>query len=130
MEKDSLELSVKIPVSPEQLYKDWLDSDAHTNFTGGEAIIDSSLNGSYTAWDNYISGKNLELEPHTRILQSWRTTEFDESDEDSMLEITFEPAGKACILHLKHWNIPEGQGSRYKTGWEEHYFDPMKEYYS
>lgn len=130
MEKESLEVSVVLPVKPEQLYYDWLNSEAHSKFTGGEAEVSPELGIGFYAWDGYISGKNLELEFPSRILQSWRTTEFSEEDEDSMLEITIKETTKGSMLRLKHWNIPSGQGAQYKSGWQEHYFEPMKEYYS
>ena len=42
-----------------------------------------------TAWDGYISGRNVELIPGERIVQTWRTSEFGVSDPDSNLEDAF-----------------------------------------
>lgn len=53
--------------------------------TGGEAEISNKINEAFTAWDGYIEGTNVQLEPNKRIIQSWRTSEFDETDEDSQL---------------------------------------------
>jgi activator of HSP90 ATPase len=128
--KESLELSIKLNETAEQLYKDWLDTKAHSCFTGSPAKIDASVKGRFTAWDGYISGTNIKLEPFKRIVQSWRTTEFDEKDQDSTLEIHFEAIGNKTILTLKHKNIPEGQGDDYRKGWMEFYFNPMKAYYN
>jgi activator of HSP90 ATPase len=128
--KDSLELSVNLDVSAEKLYNDWLDSNAHSQFTGSPALIDPSLNGKFTTWEGYISGSNKTLEPFHRIMQAWRTTEFSENDEDSILEILFDSPGNKTRMILKHSNIPEGQGEDYKQGWKEFYFKPMKKYYN
>jgi Activator of HSP90 ATPase len=128
--KDSLELSVILNETKENLYKAWLDSKQHSSFTGSPAQIDPALNGEFSAWDGYISGTNKILEPYTKIVQAWRTTEFAENDEDSVIELLFETKGNKTQLTIKHYNIPEGQGSDYEQGWEEFYFKPMKKYYN
>jgi len=126
---EKLELSIILPVSPEQLYQAWLDSQSHSDFTGAQAVIDPVVGGEFSAWDGYISGKTLELEPFRRILQSWRTTDFQESEPDSTIEILFEPVDGKARLILNHSNIPEGQAESYRQGWEDYYFTPMLEYF-
>ena len=126
---DSISLNAEFSCSPETLYDAWLDSEEHAAFTGGDAVASSEVGGAFTAWDDYITGKNLELEPGKRILQSWRTTEFTAGDKDSLLEVLLEPGGKGTLVTLNHSNIPVGQGERYKAGWVEHYFEPMSDYF-
>ena len=120
--------SAQFSVSPERIYNAWLDGTEHESMTGGEATGSDQVGDSFTAWGGYISGVNLELEPNTRIVQSWRTTEFGEGDEDSRIEITLTATEGGCVLTLQHSNIPENQ-SNYLLGWEEHYFTPMKAYF-
>lgn len=59
----SFKLSVTLPVEVSELYKAWLNSKQHTAFTGGEANCSAKLNGAFTVWDGYITGKNLEFVP-------------------------------------------------------------------
>ena len=70
-------LSRDLPATPQAVYDAWLDSAAHSAMTGSKAKIGNSVGERYTAWDGYIAGKTLELAPGRRIVQSWRTTEFD-----------------------------------------------------
>jgi activator of HSP90 ATPase len=128
MDKDLL-LTIVLPVKPEKMYKDWLDSAAHSAFTGSPAEIDPKKGGKYFAWEGYIFGKTLDLTPGKRIRQSWRTTEFPDDSPDSTLEILFEPDGDGTRLTLIHTGIPDNQSAEYKKGWEDFYFDPMKKYY-
>lgn len=118
-----------LPAAPEVIYAAWLSAEGHSEMTGGAAAIDDVVGNVFSAWDGYISGKNEELEPGSLICQSWRTTEFPDDAPDSLLEVEFLKDDRGCKLILKHINIPDGDGEKYRTGWEEHYFKPMKEYF-
>jgi activator of HSP90 ATPase len=126
---ESLNLSTVLPGEPEKIYKAWLDSKEHSAFTGSPAEIDGRGGGKFTAWDGYIEGTTLELQPFKRILQAWRTTEFPEASPDSLLEVLFEPAAQGTKLTLVHTNIPDGQSEDYREGWEDFYFAPMQKYF-
>jgi activator of HSP90 ATPase len=91
-------------------------------FTESPAEIDNRIGGSFTAWDGYIEGKTLELEPNKRIVQSWRTTTFEDSTPDSKLEVVFEDDDLGAKITLIHTNIPDGGGEEYKQGWIDFYF--------
>jgi activator of HSP90 ATPase len=126
----SLKLSVVLPVAPETLYKAWLTGKEHTAFTGSPAKASTRIGGTFSAWEGYISGKNLKLTPNRTIVQSWRTTEFPEDAPDSKLEVILEKAAKGTRLTLIHTEIPAGQTAEYKKGWKEFYFDPMTAYFA
>jgi activator of HSP90 ATPase len=128
---ESFEISAVFPdVSAEQIYRSWLDSEAHSAFTGSLAQIDGRIGGMFAAWDGYISGQTLEMEPYRRIMQSWRTTEFPEDSPDSHLEIIIVEADGGTKITLHHTEIPDGQGEEYRMGWEEYYFEPMRRFFS
>ena len=97
--------------------------------TGGAAQCSITVGDTFSAWDGYITGKNLELVENKKIVQTWRTTEFDETDEDSILSIEFITIQNGTEFILTHTNIPQGQ-TQYKQGWIDHYFSPMKEFIS
>jgi activator of HSP90 ATPase len=126
---ESIEVSAELPASPEKVYKAWLSSEEHGKFTGSKAVIDPRKGGTFSAWDGYISGKNLELNPGKRIVQSWRTTEFPSRSPDSRIEVLFEKSGKWTKITIVHTNIPDGQGEQYRQGWLDYYFKPMKGYF-
>lgn len=122
-------LSETFNASAEALYKAWLSTQGHTLMTGSPAKINGYPNGEFTAWDGYIWGTFLELEPNKRIVQLWRTGEFPEDAEDSQVDILLEEMNGKTTLTLVHTNIPEDQAESYKTGWLDFYFKPMKEYF-
>ena len=122
------EVSDLIPAPPEIIYQAWLDSQEHSLMTGGKAKVSPAVGDTFEAWDGYIQGKNIELEFPGRILQTWRTTEFDAADQDSRLEILLEPAEGGTIITIRHSDLPD-HGMQYQQGWIEAYFQPMKAYF-
>lgn len=123
------EISAVLPANPDEIYLAWLDTSEHTAMTGSPARASNVVGGTFEAWDGYIQGSNLALEPAKRILQSWRTTEFEASDEDSRLEILLEAQDGGTLIKIRHSNLP-AHGMQYKQGWMDAYFTPMKAYYS
>ncbi len=130
MGTETIQVSGVIHASPERIYQAWLDAEEHTRFTGGKASVESGIGGKFTAWDGYIEGTTIELEPGRRIVQSWRTTEFPSESPDSRVEIHFEPVDEGTRIFLLHTEIPSGQGSQYEQGWKEHYLEALARYFA
>jgi uncharacterized protein YndB with AHSA1/START domain len=123
-------LTATVPASAQEIYEAWLDSLAHSEMTGSEAVMSDEVGAEVAAWDGYITGRNLELVPGERIVQSWRTTEFEDEHEDSILTVTLEEVEDGTLLTLVHSQVPDGQTGYKEGGWQEHYFEPMKAYFA
>lgn len=117
-----------IPTPPDEVYEAWLSSDGHSKMTSSPAHVSSEVGGRFNAWDGYISGKNLELDPGRRIVQSRRGASYKDSDADSQIEVIFEAVDGGTKITLTHTNVPDDQGS-HEAGWTTHYFEPMKSYF-
>jgi activator of HSP90 ATPase len=127
---EKFKVTVKLNCMAKEVFKGWLDSKTHSDFTGGAAAkMSASEGGTFTAYDGYITGTNVEIFPYKKIVQKWRTTEFAQDDEDSLLEILFTQKDDYTLVSFSHSNIPDGEGENYKKGWKEHYFAFMKKYY-
>ena len=126
---ESVVLEEWFAVPPKRLYRAWLDSEEHGAFTGGEAEIDPVPGGAFSAWDGYISGTTIGLDPPRRIEQSWRTSDFPPDAPDSRLVLELHAERGGTRLVLRHTEMPEGQGADYAQGWIDHYFEPMKSYW-
>ncbi|MCA9587076.1 MAG: SRPBCC domain-containing protein [Myxococcales bacterium] len=130
MSLEALRASILIPAPPTTVYLAWLDSGEHTAMTGGAAKIDSSVGGKFTAWDGYISGKLIQLDLGRRIVASWRTKDFPRDAKDSRLEVHLEAVHEGTRVTVLHSEIPAGQGEKYRDGWHEKYFAPMRRYFA
>jgi uncharacterized protein YndB with AHSA1/START domain len=127
---ESVRVSSVLPTTADRVYAAWLDGGEHSRMTGGLATVDPRVGGRHTAWDGYIEGEILSLEPGRRIVQSWRSTEFPPDHAPSQLEIVLREVPGGCEVTLLHTEIPEGQGDRYEEGWASHYFVPMKKHFA
>ena len=129
MSTESITLWEIFPASPREIYEAWLSS-AHGKMVGSTATVDPRVGGAFTAWDGYIRGTTLELEPYRRIVQAWRTTEFSAASPDSRLELLLEQVEGGTRLTIRHTEIPEGKSASLEQGWIDHYYRPMKEYFA
>jgi len=121
-------LTTNIKATAKQIYKSWLSTQRHSKMTGGTAFVSDKIGDKFTAWDGYIKGENLVLEPYNKIVQSWRSTNFEDHEDDSQIEVILNEGDSETKLTLIHTNVPES-GEHYKKGWDEHYFEPMKRYF-
>ena len=129
MKTDSIRMSAIIPAEPAAVYAAWMSSKGHAEMTGSAARVTARVGGAFSAWEGYISGKTQALAPPSRILQSWRTTDFSPEEPDSSLEVLLTKAKAGTKVTLVHTNIPAGRGGEYRKGWLDYYFEPMKEYF-
>lgn len=97
--------------------------------TGAPATAGIKLGNSFTAHDGYAFGNNIELVPFSKIVQSWRTTDFSDDEQDSLIEVAFEDKENHTLITLTHSNLPP-HGMTYKQGWIDYYFRPMQGYFS
>jgi activator of HSP90 ATPase len=124
------EVSTVLPAPPAEIYRAWLSSDGHAAMTGAGAVVDPSLGGAYEAWDGYITGTTLALDSPRRIVQTWRTADFADSDPDSQIEVLLDPVEGGTRITIRHTNVPDGQTEYEHGGWQENYLDPMRSYFA
>ena len=113
---------------PEEIYDAVADPKIQSKYTGSKTTFDPVVGGKFTAWDDYIDGKNLELVRGKKIFQEWRTTEFPKSYPYSMLEFTFRAKDDGTELKMVHSKVPFSQVKKYDEGWVSAYWDPLRKY--
>jgi activator of HSP90 ATPase len=122
--------NVLIPLStPEAASRALLSSKIHTEFTGSEAKCSARVGGKFTAWDQHISGKNIKLVKDKLIVQEWKTSEWPEGYEPSILKISLKKEGEGTKLTMIQTRVPASQVDQYDKGWYESYWEPLKQYF-
>ncbi len=118
-----------IPAKPEDVYDALMDSKKHSAFTGAKATCDPKVGGKFTAWDEYIFGKNLIIRKGKKIVQEWTTTEFPKGYPPSILEFSFKAKENGTELRVVHSKVPAEQVEDYRQGWIDSYWNPMRAYF-
>ncbi|MBU0474725.1 MAG: SRPBCC domain-containing protein [Bacteroidetes bacterium] len=127
---DNIKLSITVPVEPNIIYNAWLDSKTHSAFTRSKVHINKKVGSRFTAVDGYVEGELKQMILSKQIVMSWRTTDFPDDAEDSLLTVNFENLNGATKVVLLHENLPEGDGKKYRKSWKDNYFVHMKDYFS
>jgi activator of HSP90 ATPase len=109
------------------LYAMLMDSAIHAAFTGDEATISTEVGGSYSAYGGYSTGKNLELIPGKRIVQTWHAADWAPGAE-SICIFEFEQQGNDAVINFTHEDVPEEQLDDIAKGWIDFYWEPMRAY--
>jgi activator of HSP90 ATPase len=122
--------NVFIPLSsPEAVYRTFLSSKEHAQFTGSEAKCSTRVGGRFTAWNKYISGKNVKLVKDKVIVQEWKTSEWPEGYGPSILKISLKNEGEGTQVSMIQSRVPASQIDQYDKGWHESYWEPLKQYF-
>ena len=129
MKVTTIEQKVVIPATPDEVYEAFMDAKKHSAFTGGKATSNPKVGGKFTAWDGYISGKNLELEKGKKIVQEWITTEWPKGYPPSRLELTFKKVKDGTEISMVHSDVPAEQADDIEQGWIDFYWKPLKDYF-
>lgn len=121
---------VTFSASPHDVYELLMDSKKHAAFTGSEAKIGKKVGDSFSAYDGWIKGKNVELVKDKKIVQEWWG-----DDENwphgvvSLVTFVFTKVNKGTKLGFIHLGIPPGWKKDLADGWEGYYWEKMKRYF-
>lgn len=130
MKVTTVKQTVIVPADPERVYEAFMNARIHSEFTGSKATCEPVVGGRFTAWDGYISGKNLELEQGKKIVQEWKTTEWPTGYSPSRFELALKKVKNGTEIIMVHSNVPEEQAAELAQGWNDFYWTPLKEYFS
>jgi activator of HSP90 ATPase len=120
---------VILPAAPRTLYSMYLDPEEHAAFTGGGAVRISATPGSqWSAFDGRIQGRMLAFDPDRLIVQAWRSFEWQETDLDSILVLTFWPEAAGSRVELTQANVPDHVYQNLVAGWPTRYWHPWQAY--
>lgn len=126
MKTKTIRQTATFKASPAEVYEMLMDSRKHSKFTGGKASISRKEGGSFSAYDGYCSGKNIELIPDKKIVQSWRASEWKEG-HFSKATFSLSKTKTGTKLSFTQSGVPVKYYNAIKNGWIEHYWNPMKE---
>jgi activator of HSP90 ATPase len=119
--------TVTFKATPNAVYEAIMDSKKHAAFTHSKASISREVGGSISAYDSYITGKNIELIPDKKIVQDWRAVDWPEGFFSRVVFDIF-PVPEGSLLDFTHTGVPDGTEEEFTQGWIDNYWEPMKTY--
>ncbi len=119
--------SIDFKPSPQRLYEAILDQKQFVAFSGFPATIDPTPGGAFTLFGGLIEGRTLDLVPNQRIVQAWRPAHWDPGVY-SLAHFEFKPRGVGTTLTFDHTGFPAGDYDSLRSGWYEHYWEPLKKF--
>jgi activator of HSP90 ATPase len=125
MNTRNIKQSATFKASLHDVYEALMDSDKHSQFTGGKADISRETGGKFTAFDGYSEGINLELVQDRKIVQTWRAGDWPEGHY-SQLTFLLENSEDGTRLTFTQTGVPEEQYEDISQGWRDYYWKPMK----
>ena len=122
-----IEQCVVFAASPHAVYEALMSSEKHAAFTQNPAQISRDIGGEFVAYAGYISGKNLELQPDRKIVQSWRAMDWPE-DYFSIVTFLLTEQSGGTRLDFRHVDVPEGTEEEFGQGWIDNYWEPLQQF--
>ena len=121
----TIKQSVSFKALPSQVYNALIDSKLHAKFSKAKAKISKKIGGKFTAYDGYLTGKNLILVPGKKIVQSWHSSEWAKGHM-SKVTFIFKKIKTGTKLMFTHNNVPLNDVKDVTEGWKKFYWQPMK----
>ncbi len=116
----------KIRASPEEVYNALTIPFSIELWTGEKAEMSTKAGDEFSLFGGDISGRNLQFEENSKIIQEWY---FGEQEEPSVVTITLSVDRSFTKIELLHTNIPEEAFEDMLNGWDESYFGALKEFF-
>lgn len=121
--------TVLIPAPPAAVYRALMDARTHAAFTGAAAKGAARVGARFSAWDGYVAARHLVLAKGRRIVQEWSTSEWPPGAPESRLVLTLRKTKAGTRLTMVHSNVPASQAARYRKGWIDHYWKPLRAFF-
>jgi activator of HSP90 ATPase len=115
---------------PKSLFNLYMNAKQHAYIAGSPVKISSKAGAPFSAHGGYITGNSIYTVKDKIIVQTWRGSNWDAGDPDSIFSIILEPKGKDTVLHAIHSNVPETHSASIEKGWFDHYWKPWKQHLS
>lgn len=88
------------------------------------AEISREVGGPFALFGGYITGRHVELLPNERIVQAWRTGEWNPGVY-SIAKFELVEQGSGTKIVFDHTGFPKGEAEVLASGWKAHYWEPL-----
>jgi activator of HSP90 ATPase len=129
MKTKTLHQSVVFETDPHEVYEVLMDSKKHAAFTGAKATIGREVGDSFSVWDEWATGSNVELVPNKKIVQRWRGADWP-TGHYSVVRFELKKVDRGTRLDFTQTGIPETLYEEIAKGWKEWYWAKLQAYFT
>jgi activator of HSP90 ATPase len=123
----SIHQEIELKASAHSIFEALMDARQFREFTGGPAEINREAGGAFSLFGARIVGRNIEIIPDQRIVQAWRPANWPAGDY-SIVRFELKPNGTGTRVILDHTSFAPELREHLASGWQEHYWDPLRKY--
>jgi activator of HSP90 ATPase len=116
MKTKDIQQKVIFKAAIHDVYEALMDSRKHARFTGAPARMSRKTGGTFSAYDGYITGVNIELVPDTWIVQAWRGSDWSE-DCYSLVVYSLKMVKGGTRLEFTQIGVPAKEYKSVNAGW-------------
>jgi activator of HSP90 ATPase len=111
----SVHQDIAFKAAPSRVYDAITDEKQFSAFSGGSAVISKEIGGEFKLFGGLqgikgVTGRNVELVPHERIVQAWRANLWP-------VGVYFHSTKRAVHLSLQPQHGPSCTGNRCENTW-------------
>ena len=119
-----IEQTYTIKASPERVWAALTDAGLMAKWTGTQARFEARAGGTYTLWDDYVSGEIVTYEPPKKLVQTWQPNNW--AIQDSTVTFTLSKVRGGTRVELLHQNVQPEDFNGTANGWDEFYIGAIK----
>ena len=87
-------------------------------------MIDARPGGAFSFFGGYITGQNIEFVPDTRLVQVWRSANWD-AGSYSIVRFGLVAQGGDTRIVFDHSGFPNADAPHLAKGWRDNYWQPL-----
>jgi activator of HSP90 ATPase len=125
----SVHREATIPAPPGRVYDLLADAEALSALSGKSGAAARSAGGEFTAFDGYVTGRQVELVPGERIVQAWRFPVW-EPGVYSIVRFTLVPANSGTMLAIDQDGEPADWHDHVCANWPTFYLNPLVKHFT
>ena len=115
---------------PDEVMELLTNSEFVEEWSGAKAVFEKRTGGKFEMFDGWAKGEILRLD-ETALSYTWKTSEWKEGDEASVVTYKLEPVEHGTEVYVEHTGFPTAEEAEsHKEGWKKYFFDPIGEYLS
>jgi activator of HSP90 ATPase len=96
-------------------------------FTDKPAEISREMGGTFSIFGGYILGRQIELVADERVVQAWRTREWDPGTY-SIAKFELVEQGTGTKVIFDHQGFPADRAEHLAAGWKSNYWEPLAKF--